>query len=53
MFGLVAVVQQAPFGFTFEDDGIFQQMSGKGKADNLYLIDIPHLTMVKLPLFKV
>ena len=35
MFGLVAVVQQAPFGFTFEDDGIFQQMSGKGKADNL------------------
>ena len=38
MFGLVAVVQQAPFGFTFEDDGIFQQMSGKGKADNLIFL---------------
>lgn len=35
MFGLVAEVQESPFEFTFVDDGVFQQNSGQGPADNL------------------
>ena len=32
MFGFVANVQQSPFGFTFEDDGVFEAVGG-AKAD--------------------
>lgn len=35
MFGLVAEVQESPFEFTFVDDGVFEQLSGNGAADNL------------------
>ena len=32
MFCFVANVQQSPFGFTFEDDGVFEAVGG-AKAD--------------------